>query len=164
MKTTDILKIAYNMELRGRDFYENQKDKVQEPRLKKAFNYLTDMEKDHANYIKNQIDNLSNNKPIESLPQTEDKFSKVFEKEGVISSDKLDTDYGDYSIIRMAYLLEKDFVEYYDNAAKNNEGELKEMFLSLKKWEEEHAQLMKNYLQNLIKRNSIEEKFFEPLY
>jgi rubrerythrin len=164
MNTTDILKLAYTMELQGQEFYKSKIESVGSPRLKRTFEYLSEMEKEHAEYIQKQIDNITKGKPVEKLPDTEeDMFNKVFKQEGM-EEGKLDTDLGDYSIIRMAYLIEKDFTEYYNNAAKNHEGELKDMFNTLKKWEQGHTDMMREHMSNLIKRNSFEEKFFEPLY
>ncbi len=164
MNTTDILKLAYTMELQGQDFYQSKINSVGSPRLKRTFEYLSEMEKEHADYIQQQIENITQGKSVEKLPDTEeDMFNKVFNNEEV-DEGKLDSDFGDYTIIRMAYLIEKDFTEYYDNAAKNHEGELKDMFNTLKKWEQGHTDMMKEHLRNLVKRNSFEEKFFEPLY
>lgn len=165
METIEILKLAYKMELDGQDFYREKKDKVSTSLLQKTFDYLSNMEKEHAEYIKEQIDNINNNKPIEDLPDMEeDKYEKIFSEEKAQTSD-IDSSYGDYSILRMAYLIEKDFVNYYERAAQQEkDSKAKEIFEKLTEWEKGHAKIMKDNLQMIIQKDAFEEKFFEPLY
>lgn len=164
MNTIDILKIAQKMEVKGMEFYKTQKDLVKSESLKSTFQYLTEMEKEHADYLQKQINNLNNNKPLDKLPDNEDtKLSDIFDKQKVIP-DNPDDNFSDYSITRIAYLIEKDFAEYYKHASEKEIGEAKEIFNTLHKWEVTHEEIMKSRLQNIIKKNAIEEKFFEPLY
>jgi rubrerythrin len=49
----------------------------------------------------------------------------------------------DLPILRMAYLIERDFTEFYEQAAKKAEGEVRIVLETLAKWERRHAALFK---------------------
>jgi len=49
----------------------------------------------------------------------------------------------DLPVLRMAYLIELDFAEYYTKAAKQAEGEAKKVLQMLAKWERSHEALFK---------------------
>lgn len=162
MNTGDVLKIAYEMEVRGMEFYGEQKEKVKYPLLRDIFEHLQHMEKSHADYIKKQMSNIENEKPLDDLPSgdEEDKFHHRLSQQ-LIETEKLKLDLGDYSIIRMAYLIEKDFAEYYKKSAEHSDNEeTKMLFLKLEEWERGHEKLMKEQLEMIIDSNAIDLGFY----
>ena len=119
------------------------------------------MEQKHADYIEHLMASVKDGKPLfklESSPE-EDKFSERLEQQE-INTENLESDLGDYSIVRMAYLIEKDFVDYYLKSAENQEENIKEVFLSLAEWEKQHAELMKSKLEMIIEKNSLDLGFY----
>ena len=50
----------------------------------------------------------------------------------------------DLPVLRTAYLIEKDFAEYYENSSKQADGEAKKLLEMLAKWERGHEALFKN--------------------
>ncbi len=162
MNTADVLKLAYQMEIKGMEFYKEQKEKVTFPLLKEIFEHLQSMEKNHAEYIKKQMSNLEGKKPLDEIPsqEEEDKFRHRLSQQ-LIETEKLKLDLGDYSIIRMAYLIEKDFAEYYKKSAEHSDDEdVKNLFLKLEEWERGHEQMMKEQLEMIIDSNAIDLGFY----
>jgi rubrerythrin len=49
----------------------------------------------------------------------------------------------DLPVLRTAYLIEHDFAEFYDNAARQAEGEAKKVLEMLARWEHGHEVLFK---------------------
>ncbi len=49
----------------------------------------------------------------------------------------------DLTVLRMAYLIERDFAEFYEMAAGNVEGEAQEILQMLAAWERGHEELFK---------------------
>jgi rubrerythrin len=161
MSLENIFKMAYKMEIQGMNFYSAQKDRVKLPILKETFDYLQKMEKNHADYLQRQIDNVSNEKTLDDLPTEEDDKFRERMKKQLIDVRKLDSDLGDYSIIRMAYLIEKDFAEFYRKSAESQKEEkTKQLFNTLSEWEVGHAEMMKDHLENIIERNNMDLGFY----
>ncbi len=49
----------------------------------------------------------------------------------------------DVAILRMAYLIERDFAEFYETSADKAEGEAKTALTALARWERGHERLFK---------------------
>ncbi len=160
MSTVDVFKLAHQMEVNGMDFYKQQKDLVKDPALKTLFNELQDMEKDHATYLKKQIDNIEKGVSLDDLPVAHETQFHDRLAQQKIDTKALASDLGDFSIIRMAYLIEKDFKEYYAKAAKKSSGKEKDILHMLSAWESNHAHVMKVRLEAIIDRNSMELGFY----
>ena len=65
-----------------------------------------------------------------------------------------DLDVSDLSVIRMAYLIESDFAEFYKNAlAAIEEDDAREMLQTLADWEEQHKKLFQEKYNKLIKKH-----------
>jgi rubrerythrin len=161
MKTEDVLKLAQKMELQGMEFYGEQKDRVRLPLLKDLFSLLSDMEKGHAAYLGKQLENMASGRSFDDLPENleMDRYRDIMARQK-IKPEGLDSDLGDYSIMRMAYLIEKDFAEFYEKSAGESRGELKALFGRLADWEREHARMMKDEMGKIISRNALDLGFY----
>ena len=162
MNVIDIFRIAYQMELRGRDFYQEQSNHVKMPVLKEIFWHLVKMEEGHAEYIKEQIVKIEHSESI--APPAQDNTDNLFIErmtQQKISAADLKNDLGDYSILRMAYLIEKDLAEYYEKSAGlQGDMKLKSIFDMLAGWEHGHAEMLKKQLEGIIERNSLDLGFY----
>ncbi len=161
MKVYDVLQLAHRMELQGMEFYNEQREKVKLPVLKELFSFLSEMERGHAEYLKKQMQNVKEGKKLSELPRDagEDRYHAIMAKQKVVST-ALDSDLGDYSIMRMAYLIEKDFAEFYDKSADGSEGEIRILFQTLAEWEKGHAAIMKEEMGKILARNAIDIGFY----
>jgi len=77
-----------------------------------------------------------------------------------IEPENLDADLGDYSIMRMAYLIEKDFAEFYEKSSEANEGKVKGLLIELAGWEKKHASMIREEMEKIIARNSLDLGFY----
>ena len=63
-----------------------------------------------------------------------------------------ESDIPDLTIMRMAYLIERDFKEFYTNAAENaNDEDARAIFTKLASWEAGHELLFKTEYNKLMK-------------
>ena len=161
MDLYSILQLARSMELQGMKFYNEQKGNVKLKILKELFSFLSDMEKGHARYLEEQMNNVKEDKNLDRLPENpeEDRYKKIMAKQKLDTAN-LGSDLGDYSIMRMAYLIEKDFAEFYENSSKESEGETKKLFMTLSEWERGHAAMMKEHMGKILSRNAIDLGFY----
>ena len=150
----DILKYAMDMELRAKEFYSFYKDKVNNKSIKLMFESLVDMEDQHYNILKQQLDRLEKNSEIQKLDLTHSEGDNIINERAAELKDlNEDFDVSELPILRMAYAMESDFATYYQNAAEKVEEEnAKELLLTLAKWEIKHrddfAQAVEIALQN----------------
>jgi len=67
----------------------------------------------------------------------------------------------DLSVLRMAYLIEKDFVEFYAKAAEHEENpEVKKVLNLLSTWEEGHRKLIEKQMETIMERNNLDLGFY----
>jgi rubrerythrin len=161
MKVEDVLKLARSMELQGMNFYNEQKERVRLPLLKDLFSFLSEMERGHAAYLGKQLENIESGRTLDSLPENieADRYRDLMSKQK-INPTNLDSDLGDYSIMRMAYLIEKDFVDFYSKSASESDGSVKSLFERLADWEKDHARMMKDEMGKIISRNALDLGFY----
>ncbi len=111
-----------------------------------AFRQLAAEEAKHILFIQSQLDALDQNEPPSTVMGVE------LEKEGFFSerasSELLDQTVleamvPDLPVLRMAYLIERDFAEFYEMAARQSEGEAKQALEMLARWERGHEAFFK---------------------
>lgn len=162
-KIRGILEIALNFEKSGRNFYKENLEKVNQKVAKDVFNYLMDMEASHVTYIQKLIREREEGSSI-SWPQDATDADSIFEKRlksQALSNSTYSSDLADLSIIRMAYLIEKDFAEYYDNASKEIEDQsTKNMLIALRDWEKKHAEILKSLIEKIFEKHSLDLGFY----
>ncbi|OAA28417.1 Rubrerythrin [Kosmotoga arenicorallina S304] len=160
-KIRKILEVALNFEKSGQDFYRMNMEKVNQKLAKEIFKYLMNMEASHVKYIQSLIDELKDGKP---LLQLQDYSDEMFEKRlqsQALSESTYKSDLADLSIFRMAYLIEKDFVEYYEKAAEKVEDESsKALFITLRDWEKRHAEMIKSLMEKIFEKHSLDLGFY----
>ncbi|MGC8902023.1 MAG: ferritin-like domain-containing protein [Fervidobacterium sp.] len=156
----DVLKLAENFEIEGYKFYTQKKNEVKNKTVADIFEYLAQMEKEHTEFIRNLMKLLQEGKEIQ--PPTQDvKFFKDRYEGQKVSETTMEDDIADISVLRMAYLIEKDFMEFYAKAASNEKNEkVKEILTTLEKWEEGHKKIIEEQISYLIEKNHLELGFY----
>ena len=160
-KTLDIIKFAMEMEKKGQEFYLNNRDKVKNPRVRKIFENLADVEDSHYKILKQHYDTLSNTEDWEMLDMDlckpcAEKLLTDSEIEGV----NLDYDISDITILRMAYLIENDFAQFYHNAAKSIENtRAKKLLSNLESWEIQHREAFYDEYKKAMEQNWFDQSF-----
>lgn len=161
----DILKLGIAYEESGMEFYRQNMEIVQDSLAKETFRWLVEMENEHLKLLEKWKDK----EQFEDLPEVEieripDSFQKNLERKRM-DKNPPKGDMADLKIIRMAYLVEKDFAHYYSKSAKLLEdGPGKDLLLTLASWEENHMQMMKDMIQVIMSRNRIDDRLYPPPY
>lgn len=147
----DILKVyqyALQREYEGKRFFEENAGRLSHAAAVGAFKNLANEEQKHIDFIQNQIEQIKQGIPP-SLA-----LGKDLENEGFFSqraatealdSTVLESMVPDLPVLRMAYLIERDFAEFYEKAADRAEGEAKEALKMLANWERSHESLFRQY-------------------
>ncbi|MBP1751408.1 MAG: hypothetical protein H6Q57_244 [Geobacteraceae bacterium] len=147
----DILKVyeyALQREFEGKRFFEQNAERLSHAAAVGAFKNLAAEEQKHIDFIQGQIDSIkkgvSPSLALGKQLEGEGFFSQRAVTEA-IDSKVLEAMVPDLPVLRMAYLIERDFAEFYSKAAEKAEGEGKEVLTMLANWERGHEQLFKQY-------------------
>ena len=146
----DIIKIyqyALQREYEGRDFFRNNAKRLGHAAAVGVFENLAAEEEKHITFIQGLIDALQGK--VDSPLQ----IGKALEGEGFFSaraqSEMLDQTVleamvPDLPVLRTAYLIERDFAEFYEMSAKRVEDKTaKKSLQMLGRWERQHEKLFK---------------------
>lgn len=145
----DILKIyeyALQREYEGKRFFEENASRLSHASAVGVFKRLVEEEQKHIEYIQRQIDLLGENKPTDLV------MGASFEKMGFfaeratsefIEQTVMEAMVPDLPVLRMAYLIERDFAEFYEKAARNAPGDARKVLETLALWERRHESLFK---------------------
>jgi rubrerythrin len=60
----------------------------------------------------------------------------------------------DLPVLRMAFLIERDFAEFYESSAAQSEGEAKRVLTMLSQWERGHERLFKHFYDRAMEEYS----------
>ena len=146
MNLKKVFEYALQREKAGRDFFSQHAQKAQHAAARGVFELLAQEEEKHIRYIEGQLRALGQSKQAQPENQPDDDVSAPFSERAKIEAldqTVLEAMTPDVAILRVAYLIEKDFVEFYQNMAKKSEGAALVAFSTLANWEQEHAQLFK---------------------
>ncbi len=147
--TRKILEYALAMEKKGTAFYREQAEQVRDEEIKKLLHRLSQFEQEHVNYLQNKIDELREKADITFDPQaiSEEEVSFFSRKKGELEEDSKN----DLPVIRMAYLIEKDFHDFYKKAGQKADGDqARKLFLELAAWEEKHLNYLYKMYQQIL--------------
>lgn len=160
-KIRKILEVALNFEKSGQEFYRENLEKVNQKAAREIFRYLIDMEASHVKYIESLINALNDKSSIFQPPDDSDIIYEQRLQSHGLSESTYNSDLADLSILRMAYLIEKDFVEYYDNASqKADEESERALFVTLRDWEKRHADMIESFMEKIFEKHSLDFGFY----
>lgn len=146
MDIRTIYEYALQREREGKRFYEQNAERLSHAAAVSAFKRLAAEEQKHIEFIQSQLDALDKSEPPSAA------MGIALEKEGFFSqraaSELLDQTVleamvPDLPVLRTAYLIERDFAEFYEMAAQKAGGETKEVLEMLARWERIHERLFK---------------------
>lgn len=146
----DIVKVyeyALQREHEGRDFFLQHAGRFSHAAVSDAFNKLAEEEENHIRFIQSLIDALDAD-PHSALDtgsqlETAGFFSQRAASE-MLDQTVIQSMVPDLSVLRMAYLIERDFAEFYEQTAQRVKDETAKKSLSmLAQWERGHEKLFK---------------------
>lgn len=147
----DIRKIydyALQREYEGKRFFEQNADRLSHAAAIGAFKNLAAEEQKHIEFIQSQIAALDKGALSSAALGAEMEKAGFFSQRAVSESldqTVLEAMVPDLPILRMAYLIERDFAEFYAMAAQKSEGEAKAVLEMLARWEHGHEVLFKQF-------------------
>jgi rubrerythrin len=153
-KTVGILMYAMEREKQGAEFFKAEANKMTLESAKGLFLQLAEIEMDHYNYLKEQLDHYTSKKELKDVDLDLDRERNIF-KERAVSEEMEKTVVESMvpylSVLRTAYLMEKDFAEFYLDAANNTDNpKAKNLFKTLASWEQEHESIFKQEHERLM--------------
>jgi rubrerythrin len=157
MQLRKIYEYALSREYEGKHFFEENASRLSHAAAVDAFRQLAGEEQKHIDFIRYQIESLD--KGLASSLE----YGVKLEQEGFFSqraqSENIDQTTAeamvpDLPVLRMAYLIERDFAEFYESTASQAEGEGKQVLLMLAQWERRHERLFKQFYDEAFKEYS----------
>jgi rubrerythrin len=146
MDIQKIFEYALQREIEGKRFFENNASRLSHAAAVSAFTTLVGEEQKHIEFIQTQLDALVHQAPLDPeasfTPGSSGFFSQRAASE-FIDQTVAEAMVPDLPILRMAYLIERDFSEFYENAAQKVSGEAGEILMILAHWERGHERLLK---------------------
>lgn len=157
----DVLKLAEKFEIEGYKFYNEKSKEVKNKTVSEIFQNLAQMEKEHTEFIRRLMKELEEGREISDFPKdVQQTFKKEYTEQKIEKTSQQD-DLMDLAVLRMAYLIEKDFMEFYGKAAQNEKDEkVKTILEILRNWEEGHKKIIEEQIKDIIERNNLELGFY----
>lgn len=146
------LQMAIQTELDGVSFYQKFAQQTQDPAARTMFERLAQDEVMHLELLRNtkaMLEDSGRWAGYKGAPSEPAKGAPIFSRQRV--EQNLVAYTSDLSALRVAYLIEKDAVDFYARAARETtDPNGKRMFLDLVKMEQDHLDLLEgeyNYLR-----------------
>jgi rubrerythrin len=145
----DVIKIyqyALQREYEGKRFFVENAGRLSHGAATGAFKNLAIEEQKHIDFINSLITALELGSSMVSTMEAEMANAGFFSQRA--QSESMDQTVAeamvpDLPILRMAYLIEKDFAEFYEMAAAQVDGEARQALSMLANWERGHERLFK---------------------
>ncbi len=143
MDIRKVLKYALQREYEGKRFFDENASRLQNAAAAGAFKAIAVEEQRHIEFIQSQLDLLLvGHMSAPELPSA-GFFADRAENEHIADT-VAESMVSDLPVLRMAYLIERDFSEFYAQAASKAEGEAKKTLNMLARWEASHERLFKS--------------------
>lgn len=139
-----ILEYALQREYEGKRFFDQNASRLQNAAAAGAFKAIAAEEQKHIEFIQAHLNALMDNKPAPNLIlPTAGFFAERADSESVVDT-VAESMVADLPVLRMAYLIERDFSEFYAQHAAQTDGKPKEILTMLAHWEAGHERLFKS--------------------
>jgi len=143
MNIEKVLKYALEREYEGKRFFSENAGRLQNAAAQGAFKAIAEEEQRHIDFILDQIAALNSgvDAPSPELPKA-GFFADRAESQSIMDT-VAEAMVADLPVLRMAYLIERDFAEFYEMAAGKADGQAREILEMLSAWESGHERLFK---------------------
>jgi rubrerythrin len=141
MDLRKIYAYALQREYEGKRFFEQNAERMQHAAAAGAFRRLAGEEQKHIDFINGLLNALDEGRSPGAAIDTELNEEGFFSERAaseMLDQTVIESMVPDLPVLRMAYLIERDFVEFYESAAEKAEGEAKEALEMLARWERGH--------------------------
>ena len=147
MDVRKIYEYALQREREGRDFFRNNATRFGHAAVTGVFERLAQEEEKHIQFIQGLLSKLETPGAMDpEMGEAEDEasiFSTRAEAE-MLDQTVIEAMVPDLAVLRTAYLIERDFAEFYEMAASRVEDETaKKPLQMLARWDRQHEKLFK---------------------
>ena len=154
MEIRKILEYALAREHMGKTFFLENAEKLQSAAAASAFKTIAAEEQKHIDFINSLVKTMNGSETAKSPQLPKAGFFADRANSESIDQTVSESMVSDLPVLRMAYLIEHDFVEFYASAAQQAEGEAKKLLEMLAKWESSHESLFKRMHDKLFEMYS----------
>ncbi len=147
MDIRKVYQYALQREYEGKHFFEQNADRLNHAAASSAFKKLAEEEQKHIDFIQGLLNALDQQKDMTSL-MSEMQESSFFSQRAAseaLDQTVLEAMVPDLPVLRTAYLIERDFAEFYEMAAQKADGKAKEVLTMLAQWERGHEKIFKQF-------------------
>jgi len=165
MKAVGALKMAIRIEQNGYRFYRRAAEETGDPKAEEMFNGLAEEEVAHESILRTRLEALEREGAWVPVAEAEwPDENRDAGGEAVFSPERIGERVYDYtselSALRMAYLIEKNAVEFYAKAARETDDPVgKGMYEDLADWEREHQRMLEGEYRFLADRFKLDMGF-----
>lgn len=148
MDIRKIYEYALQREYEGKRFFEQNAERLSHAAAVGVFKQLAAEEQRHIEFIQGQIDALDRGQASSAALGEEMERAGFFSQRAAseaLDQKVVESMVPDLPILRMAYLIERDFTEFYTMAAQKTEGEARMVLEMLARWEHGHELLFKQF-------------------
>ena len=153
MDVRRIYEYALQREHEGKDFFQRNAQRMSHAAATEIFNRLADEESKHIRFIDSLLAALEGGTAPDTTVATQLEEGARFiarAKSEMLEQTVTESMVPDISILRVAYLIERDFKEFYENAAAKAAGDTKQALSMLARWEYGHEQLFRDLHDKLF--------------
>lgn len=157
-KVKGVFKFAMRMEKDAQQFYSFYENKVKAPELKELFSSLAETEQKHYELVKSQYEAIGGSSVPKDISwgigsELESKDPGILADNADLMGDT-ETGISDLMIIRMAFLIEGEFEEFYKSALHLvQDYEAGKVIRELAEWEHRHKEFFQKQYNHLLKKN-----------
>ncbi|MHB1295931.1 MAG: ferritin-like domain-containing protein [Anaerolineae bacterium] len=140
-----IYSYALQREREGYDFFSANAERTGHAAAAGVFRRLAAEEERHITYVQGLLAALDSGTPAAEPPADlagEGLFARRAETE-LLDQTVIESMTPDVTVLRTAYLIERDIAEFYENAAAQVEGDAREALSALAAWERGHEKMFK---------------------
>jgi rubrerythrin len=145
MNVQRVYEYALQREHEGKNFFQSNAGRMSHAAAAGIFRRLADEEQKHIEFIESLLQSLQSGEAGAQASLAlaeEDRFAKRAESE-LLDQTVIESMIPDVAILRTAYLIERDFAEFFEASAQTAEGEAKPALTALARWERGHERLFK---------------------
>ena len=148
MDIQKIYEYALAREHEGKRFFESNAERMSHAAAVGAFRQLAAEEQKHIDFINLQIAYLKRGESSNASAGVEMEQAGFFTQRAALTSiDQTVSEamVPDLPVLRMAYLIERDFAEFYEMAAQKTDEEAQRVLSMLAHWERGHERYFKDW-------------------
>jgi len=144
MSVVKILKYALQREKEGYQFFKSNAAKASHAAAAGIFQRLADEELKHIEFINGLLKKPDEEQAVNAVVLEADGWFEDRAEKEMLDQSLIEAMTPDIAVLRTAYLIERDFAEFYEQAAQRVEDEAAQKSLSmLARWERGHEKLFK---------------------